>query len=171
MQNHFLQLIIPPISYIKPCFYLIGQKACFFQPSEKFQLVMARGLISHWKIPVYFASDTAMTMDLLWSIVKHLEESGFRVRGVSFDLGNKKFQSEFGLNSEVYKVRNPFVPDRWFYLIPDAPHGLKRFRDHCLDKTYLIPKDPYSRPYGQPGQISLREMVKRGGLHYCMSRK
>ena len=29
MQNHFLQLIIPPISYIKPCFYLIGQKACF----------------------------------------------------------------------------------------------------------------------------------------------
>ena len=73
---------------------------------------MARGLISHWKMSMYLASDTAMTVDLLWLIVKHLEESGFRVRGVSFDLGNKKFQSEFGLHSEVYKVRNPFAPDR-----------------------------------------------------------
>ena len=113
-------------------------------------------------MPVYFASDTAMTMDLLWLIVKHLEENGFRVRGVSFDLGNKKFQSEFGLHSEVYKVRNPFTPNRWFYFIPDALHGLKRFWGHCLDKTYLMPKDLCSRLYGQPGEISLWELLQRG---------
>ena len=111
---------------------------------------------------MYFASDTAMTMDLLWLIMKHLEENGFRVRGVSFDLGNKKFQSEFGLHSEVYKVRNPFTPNRWFYFIPDALHGLKRFWGHCLDKTYLMPKDLCSRLYGQPGEISLWELLQRG---------
>ena len=133
-----------------------------FQPSKKLQLVMARGLISLWKMPEYFGSDTTMTMDLLWFIMKHLEESGFRARRVSFDLGNKKFQSEFGLHSEVYKVRNPFAPDRWFYFIPDAPHIKEVLGPLCLNKTYLIPKDPYSRLYGQPGEISLREMVQCG---------
>ena len=44
---------------------------------------------------------------------------------MSFDLGNKKFQHDFGLYSEVYKVRHPFAPDKWFYFIPDAPHGFE----------------------------------------------
>ena len=123
---------------------------------------MARGLITHWKMPVFFAADTPMTMELLWSIVKELEDRGFRVRGVTFDLGNKRFQKEFGLHNGVYKVRNPFAPDRWFYFCPDAPHALKRFRDHCLDKTYLIPKDPYTQLYGQPGPINIHRLLQDG---------
>ena len=103
-----------------------------------------------------------MTMDLLWSIVKDLEKRGFRVRGVTFDLGNKRFQKEFGLHNGVYKVRNSFAPDRWFYFTPDAPHALKRFRDHCLDKTYLIPKNPYTQLYGQPGSVNIHRLLQDG---------
>ena len=58
-----------------------------FKPANKFQCVIARGLITHWKMPVYVAADTPMTLDLLWSIVKELEDKGFRVWGCSFDLG------------------------------------------------------------------------------------
>ena len=68
-------------------------------------MVVAGGLITHWKMPVFFAADTPMTIELLWSIVKELEDRGFRVRGVTFDLGNKRFQKEFGLHNGVYKVR------------------------------------------------------------------
>ena len=45
-----------------------------------------------------------MTMELLWLIIKELEDGGFRVQG-TFDLGNKRFQKEFGLHEGVYKVR------------------------------------------------------------------
>ena len=47
---------------------------------------------------------TPMTMELLWLIIKELEDGGFRVQG-TFDLGNKRFQKEFGLHNGVYKVR------------------------------------------------------------------
>ena len=62
-------------------------------------------------MPIFFAVDTAMTIEMLWLIGKDLEEMGFRVRDVIFDLGNKRFQKEFGLHNSVYKVRNPFAPD------------------------------------------------------------
>ena len=42
---------------------------------------------------------------------------------------------------------------------------LKKFQDHCLDKTYLIPKDPYSRLYGQPREISMWELL------HCVKKK
>ena len=54
-------------------------------------------------------------------------------------------------------MKNPFAPDRWFYFCPDAPHGLKQFRDHCLDKGYILPKNPYDRrPRKHPQAVKKR---------------
>ena len=89
-------------------------------------MVMARGLIVKWKMPIYVAVDTCMSLELLWKIVGELEVKGFRVWGVSFDLGNKQFQKEFGLNKGVYKTPNLHAPERHFYFNLDPPHGLKR---------------------------------------------
>ena len=58
-----------------------------FKPANKLQCVIAGGLITHWKMLVYVAADTPMTLDLLWAIVKMLEDKGFRIWGCSFDLG------------------------------------------------------------------------------------
>lgn len=121
-----------------------------YKPATKLQLMVVRGLLTKWKMPVYMGFDQPMTHDLMWSIVKEIEGKGFRVWGATFDLGNKKFQSEFGLYTGTYRVQNPFVPDRWFYYNPDPPHLQKSFREHCLMKTYIIPKDPYSKVFGQP---------------------
>ena len=131
-------------------------------PATKMQLVIARGIISGWKMPVFVASDTQMTLELLWSIVKSMEDKGFRVWGVCFDLGNKVFQKEIGLHQYKYKVLNPFSPDRNFYFCPDAPHALKRLRDHCFDKTFLVPKGIYDKMYAPPTARNVDYLLQCG---------
>ena len=50
-----------------------------------------------------------MTMVLLWSIVRDLEVRGFRVRGVTFDLGNRRTKKDLGLHHGVYKVETSLL--------------------------------------------------------------
>ena len=57
-------------------------------PSKKLLCVVARGIFTKWKVPVYFSADEPMTIKLLFKIVSTLELNGFKIRGVSFDLGN-----------------------------------------------------------------------------------
>ena len=125
-------------------------------------MVMARGLIVKWKMPIYVAVDTCMSLELLWKIVGELEVKGFRVWGVSFDLGNKQFQKEFGLNKGVYKTPNLHAPERHFYFNPDPPHGLKRLRDNCLEKTFLLPSDPFSKILGKPTSENIHILLNCG---------
>ena len=131
-------------------FFCFKAHKLVYKPATKLQLMVVRGLITKWKMPMYMGFDQPMTHDLMWSIVREIEAKGFRVWGATFDLGNKKFQSEFGLYTGTYRVKNPFAPDRWFYYNPDPPHLQKSFREHCLYKTYIIPKDPYSKVFGKP---------------------
>ena len=62
----------------------------------------------------------------------------------------------------VWRLKNTSAPDRWFYFCPDAPHGLKRFRDHCLDKGYILPKNPYDKRFAWPNQGNIHELLKSG---------
>ena len=106
-------------------------------PGKKFQVVMARGLIKNWKIPVFFAIDTPMTKKVLDEITQCMEEKSFVVRGTSFDLGNKEFLSDIGFKNGANSYPNPADPSRSFFLVPDPPHLLKLFRNHLFDKGNL----------------------------------
>ena len=135
------------------------------KPGKKLQLVIARGLITKWKMPIYFAVDTPMTKNLLLNIVAKMEAKGFRVWGTSFDLGNKEFLRDFEMSSGTYKVPNPCDPSRWFYLNPDVPHELKLLRNHCLDpkkKGFFFPKDPFTKRYARPGERRLDVLLETG---------
>lgn len=104
------------------------------KPAKKLQCVIARGLISGWKIPVYFAADEPMTLRILKTIVMELEKKGFKVWGASFDLGNKEFLADIKFKDGNYCMDNPVDRERKFYFVPDPPHMLKLFRNHLFEK-------------------------------------
>ena len=116
--------------------YLYNSKTkTVLQPAKKLQCVMVRSLISGWKLPIYFSTDENMTIDILSEIIRALEERGFTVRGVSFDLGNKGFMSQSKFNEGKYYIPHPADPRRKFYLLPDPPHLIKLFRNHVFSKV------------------------------------
>ena len=80
-----------------------------------------------------------MTKKLLLEIITRMEKEGFKIRGVVSDLGNKSFISQFGLASGNYFFENPSDPTRKVYIFADAPHLMKRARDHLMDKGYMVP--------------------------------
>ena len=106
---------------------------------KKMQTVMIRGLLGKWKQVIFFDFDQRMTKDLLCKIVVKCEDVGLKIRGVSFDLGNPTFLSEFGILKNLdCSFINPADSSRLIYFFPDVPHLLKRLRDHILDKGVHI---------------------------------
>lgn len=104
-------------------------------PGKKLQCVFAKGLFTKWKTPVYFAVDENMSSPTLLKIVSAVEKAGFLVRGVSFDLGNKKFLSDVGFTAhQNHFFVNPEDESRKVYLVPDPPHLLKTLRNHLFEK-------------------------------------
>lgn len=114
--------------------------------SKKMQVVMARGLIGKWKQIIYFDFNTQMSKELIDQIIIACESKGLSVRGLTFDLGNHKFQSETGIMKSVNgsfknSIANPTDPSRKIYLFPDIPHMVKLLRNHCLDHGLAFPNE------------------------------
>ena len=106
--------------------------------SKKMQVVMARGLVGKWKQIIYFDFSTQMSKELIERIIIACEKKGLRIRGLTFDLGNHKFQSETEIMKSVHgsfrhSMTNPTDPSRKVYMFPDIPHMIKLMRNHCLD--------------------------------------
>jgi hypothetical protein len=60
-----------------------------------------------------------MTRKLLDEIIMKVEALGFRIHGITFDLGNKTFLSQVGFNAGNYFIPNPIDPEnRKIYLFP-----------------------------------------------------
>ena len=69
--------------------------------------MIARGLPTGWKTPVYFGFDEPMTKDILPKIIVRVEDEGFHVRSITFDLG-----IEVRRNMKRHRCR--VVPDTEF---------------------------------------------------------
>lgn len=107
-------------------------------PASKLQTVFLRGIVTKWKTPVYFGLDEPMSLETVNIIVKAVEVAGFRVRSVSFDLGNKVFLKDVAYTKEhSYFIPNPTDSLRKTYLLPDPPHLLKTLRNHLFQKGKL----------------------------------
>lgn len=104
-------------------------------PASKLQAVFLRGVVTKWKTPVYFALDEPMSLSIMNNIIKSVENANFRVRGVSFDLGNKGFMKDVGFTKgQAHFFLNPADSSRKVYLMPDPPHLLKTLRNHMFEK-------------------------------------
>jgi len=76
--------------------------------------------------------------DLTMEDIFDLESAKNSLRGLTFDLGNHKFQSETEIMKSVHgsfrhSMTNPADPSRKVYMFPDIPHMIKLMRNHCLD--------------------------------------
>ena len=71
-----------------------------------------------------------------------MEEKGFNIHGIIFDLGNQKLLNQLGFyNKNYYCFTNPADPtlERRVRLFPDAPHMIKLARNHLFDQGFQIP--------------------------------
>eukprot|EP00096_Caligus_rogercresseyi_P014157 TRINITY_DN6686_c0_g1_i1.p1 TRINITY_DN6686_c0_g1~~TRINITY_DN6686_c0_g1_i1.p1 ORF type:complete len:475 (-),score=75.10 TRINITY_DN6686_c0_g1_i1:104-1318(-) len=109
----------------------------------KLLVVILRGLSQEWKQPIFFDLDISMTQELLFFVIEELEHQGFRIRGISTDMGTLHplltqlschDQPEYSSSS----FPNPFDPSRHVHVFPDSRHLLKSARDHLLDKGLVI---------------------------------
>lgn len=98
-------------------------------PHSQMQVVMARGIASQWKQPIYVGFDQKMTKSILFSIIDRLDQIGFNVVCCVSDCG--------GGNVDLWKAldityENPIFStpnEKEIVFIPDAPHILKLIRN------------------------------------------
>ncbi|KAJ8865689.1 hypothetical protein PR048_033209 [Dryococelus australis] len=85
------------------------------RPCKNVQVIMARGLASKWKRPIFYDFDTEVTRDLLFHVIKKLEQRGFIVaivcdmggsnQGLRKGLrGKKKVHLVFSLTRNILQV-------------------------------------------------------------------
>ena len=79
-----------------------------------------------------------MTEKLLTSIILRMEKEGFRITGISFDLGNMTLRNELNYQKNHY-FPNPYDKSRKVYMFPDAPHLLKLVRNNLFDYGFKVP--------------------------------
>lgn len=116
-------------------------------PHSQMQVVMARGIASQWKQPIFVGFDQKMTKTILFSIIDRLDQIGFNVLCCVSDCG--------GGNIGLWKAldisyENPICSTpsgKEIVFIPDAPHILKLIRNWLLDTGFqfneqLINKKP-----------------------------
>lgn len=116
-------------------------------PYNQMQVVMARGIASKWKQPIFVGFDTKMTKLLLFDIINELNKIGFKVICCVSDCGG----SNIGLWKELgITYENPvFLTPNGQHIVqlPDSPHLLKLLRNWLLDTGFIyngseISKEP-----------------------------
>jgi hypothetical protein len=109
-------------------------------PHDSVQVVMARGLIGKWKQPIFYGFDKPMTKSLLFSVILSLEKSGYHVVAQVSDLGpsNRGLWRKLSVDVHHSWFQNPYDPARQIYIFADVPHLMKLFRNHLVDKGFVL---------------------------------
>lgn len=104
----------------------------FVGPHSQMQVVMARGIASQWKQPIFVDFDKKVTKDILFNIIEKLDEIGFKVICcVSYcGGGNIGLWRSLDINYQNPVFCTPY--GRNIVYIPDAPHILKLVRNWLL---------------------------------------
>ena len=81
-----------------------------------------------------------MDKPLLDELIVKMEEKGFNIHGVIFDLGNQRLLKQLHFyDRDYFCFDNPFDTTRKVHLFPDAPHMIKLARNHLWDQGFYIP--------------------------------
>jgi len=107
-------------------------------PHNQMQVVMARGIASPWKQPVYVDFDKKMTKDILFSFINELDQIGFKVICCTSDCGGGNIGLWRTLNISYDQPVFCIPNGRNIVFIPDAPHVLKRVRNWLLDTGFNL---------------------------------
>ncbi|XP_062704502.1 transposable element P transposase [Aedes albopictus] len=109
-------------------------------PHSEMQVVMARGLFSQWKQPIFVDFDVQVTKDLLENLITQLFKIGFNVIANVHDCGagNWGVWRDCGVNFETKQtsMKHPCTGKDVFFF-PDAPYQYKLFRNWMLDHGFM----------------------------------
>jgi hypothetical protein len=108
-------------------------------PYKYMQVVMVRGLFSNWKQPVFIGFDQKMTKQILFEIITELHKISYNVVARVSDWGgsNVGLWKELGVDINNTSFKYP-VSDNHIYMLADAPHLLKLFRNWILDAGFKL---------------------------------
>ena len=108
-------------------------------PFKQIQVIMARGLASKWKQPIFMDFDKKMSKEILHSTIQHLHEIGFKVVACVSDLGGGNVgainQLQVTKENPTFRVPGVETPITYF---PDAPHLLKLLRNWIIDGGFTL---------------------------------
>uniref|UniRef100_A0A2S2PJV8 Transposable element P transposase n=1 Tax=Schizaphis graminum TaxID=13262 RepID=A0A2S2PJV8_SCHGA len=113
-------------------------------PYKCVQTVMARGLTSNWKQPIFYDFDQRMTKTLLLSIITSLHDAGFEVKAAVSDMApcNESLWSSLGITSDITSFEHPITKSS-IHVFADPPHLLKLARNHFLDRGFVLPSGTF----------------------------
>ncbi|KAJ8894294.1 hypothetical protein PR048_006909 [Dryococelus australis] len=104
-------------------------------PHSNAQVIIARGLASKWKQPIFYDFDRNITKDKLFEVIKEVEESGFKVVAIASDMGGGNLSLWRNLQISTNKVSFTDLVDvtREEWVFADIPHLIKLLRNNFLD--------------------------------------
>jgi len=107
-------------------------------PHSQMQVVMARGIASKWKQPIFVGFDIKMTKSLLFDIIHNLNDIGFKVICCVSDCGGGNVglwkQLEITFENPVFVTPS----GQRIVHVPDAPHLLKLTRNWLIDTGFTL---------------------------------
>lgn len=107
------------------------------EPHDQMQVIMARGLFSKWKMPVYIDFDDKMTVLTLESVTKCLKNIGYTVVAMASDNGGSNVGLRTNLNVE-HNLPHFYMNGDKIHMLSDAPHILKLIRNWLLDHNFIL---------------------------------
>lgn len=119
-------------------------------PHKACQTVMARGLISNWKQPIFYEFNRPTTKDILIQIISSLYDANFIVVAIASDMGTGNVslwsQLNVGHNKDCF-FNHPCDPCLNFFVFADIPHLIKLARNHILDNGFVYENAIINRDY------------------------
>jgi len=124
----------------------IQKTACFdhktqtiLGPYSKLFVILARGLFSKWKQPIFYSFDFYLSKEFYSDLIVKLANYNMIVVGTTCDLGatNRKFLNEMQISPEHSFWTHPQLNTPIFFFA-DIPHMLKLMRNHFLDTGFVL---------------------------------
>lgn len=108
------------------------------RPHSQMQVVMARGIASSWKQPVYVDFDKKITQEILFEIIEKLDLIGFKVVCCVSDCGGGNIGLWKSLNINFKQPIFTLPSGKNIVYVPDTPHIFKLIRNWLLDTGFKI---------------------------------
>ena len=112
----------------------------FLVSTKSAQVVMARGLCSNWKQPIFYNFDTNVTKDILSHIIQQLYRCGYTVLAIVSDMGatNIALWNSLDISVESTSFQHCSDDQKRIFVFADIPNLLKLLLNHFLDSGFTL---------------------------------
>ncbi len=109
-------------------------------PHSSANVLLVRGLIKNFKMPVWFNFGFGLTPEVLRSIITKLAKAGLHVVVIACDMGpcNRGLATGLGVTKDQPFFPHPDRPDQPIFWVFDVPHLLKLCRKHFLESGFIL---------------------------------